>query len=146
MSGHNAAVGQTTRTRRAWRPRRPRWATRSPGLLALYRVGVAVVGGLVLALGIVLIPYPGPGWLVVFAGLAILAAEFRWAHRLLRFLRRAYTAWTRWLRRQHLLVRLAVYAVTAAVVLATLWLLNALALAGGWIGIHWAWLRSPIFG
>src|SRR5690348_2931600 len=97
VSGHNAAVGQTTtRTRRAWRPRRPRWATRSPGLLALYRVGVAVVGGLVLALGIVLIPYPGPGWLVVFAGLAILAAEFRWAHRLLRFLRRAYTAWTRW--------------------------------------------------
>jgi uncharacterized protein (TIGR02611 family) len=107
---------------------------------------VAVVGGLVLALGIVLIPYPGPGWLVVFAGLAILAAEFRWARRVLHVLRQAYAAWTRWLRRRNLVIRLLVYAFTAAVVLATLWLLNAFALVGGWFGIHWGWIRSPIFG
>src|SRR2546430_16583855 len=88
------------------RRRRPRWATRSPGLLALYRAGIAVLGGLVLAVGVVLIPYPGPGWLVVFGGLAILASEFTWAQRLLAVLRRFYDAWRRWLKRRHLAMRL----------------------------------------
>jgi len=127
------------------RRRRPRWATRSPGLLALYRTGVAVLGGLVLAVGVVLIPYPGPGWLVVFAGLAILASEFTWARRVLTLLRHRYEAWRRWLKRRHVAVRLLVYAFTLAVVLATLWVLNAFALVGGWVGVHWGWLRSPLF-
>jgi uncharacterized protein (TIGR02611 family) len=114
-------------------------------MLALYRTGVALLGGLVLALGIVLIPYPGPGWLIVFAGLAILAAEFHWARRLLHFLRARYTAWTHWMARRHPLLRLALYTFTGLVVLATLWLLNAFALVGGWFGIHYPWLGSPIF-
>jgi hypothetical protein len=42
---------------------------------------VGIVGGVVLAAGIVMIPYPGPGWLVVFMGLAILSREFPWAQR-----------------------------------------------------------------
>jgi len=128
------------------RRRRPRWATRSPGMLALYRVGVALVGGLVLAVGIVLIPYPGPGWLIVFAGLAILAAEFHWARRLLGFLRRRYRAWSGWLRRRHWTIRLLALLFTAAIVLATLWVLGAFALVGGWFDLQWSWLRSPIFG
>jgi uncharacterized protein (TIGR02611 family) len=107
---------------------------------------VGVVGGLVLIVGIVAIPYPGPGWLIVFAGLAILSTEFHWARRVLSFLRRRYTAWTEWLARQHLLVRLAAYLCTCAVVLVTLWLLDAYALVGGWIGIDWPWLGSPLFG
>jgi uncharacterized protein (TIGR02611 family) len=114
-------------------------------MLALYRTGVALLGGLVLALGIVLIPYPGPGWLVVFAGLAILAAEFHWARRLLHFLRARYTAWTRWMARRHPLLRLALYTCTGLVVLATLWLLNVFALVDGWFGLHYPWLGSPIF-
>ena len=48
-----------------------------------YRIAVAVIGLAVLAVGIVAIPYPGPGWAVVFVGLAILATEFDWARRLL---------------------------------------------------------------
>ena len=36
-----------------------------------------------LALGIVMIVTPGPGWLTIFIGLGILAAEFVWARRLL---------------------------------------------------------------
>jgi uncharacterized protein (TIGR02611 family) len=115
-------------------------------MLTLYRTGVAVLGGLVLAVGVVLIPYPGPGWLVVFAGLAILAAEFHWARRLLRFLRRRYAAWSRWLGRRHPVVRLLVYALTGLTVLATLWLLNLFALVGGWFGVHWSALRSPFWG
>jgi len=45
---------------------------------------VAVVGGTVLALGIALIVLPGPAFLVIPAGLAILAMEFAWARRWLR--------------------------------------------------------------
>jgi len=45
---------------------------------------VAVVGATVLALGIALIVLPGPAFLVIPAGLAILAIEFAWAGRWLR--------------------------------------------------------------
>ena len=48
------------------------------------RIIVAVVGGTVLALGISLIVLPGPAFLVIPAGLAILAMEFAWAKRWLR--------------------------------------------------------------
>jgi len=128
------------------RPRRPRWATRSPGRLALYRIGVALLGGLVLAVGVVLIPYPGPGWLIVFAGLAVLATEFHWARRLLAFLRRRYNVWSAWLRRRHWIVRALAALFTLALVLATLWVLGAFSLVGDWFGTHWGWLRSPFFG
>jgi uncharacterized protein (TIGR02611 family) len=101
----------------------------------------------VLAAGIVMIPYPGPGWVVVFAGLAILATEFHWARRVLRFARGKYDAWTEWLGRQSLVVRLAVLAATGLVVLATLYLLNALYLGAGLVGLgEWTWLQSPFFG
>ena len=50
-----------------------------------YRIVVGVVGLAVLGVGIVAIPYPGPGWAIVFVGLAILATEFDWARRLLSY-------------------------------------------------------------
>ncbi|MDQ3974343.1 MAG: PGPGW domain-containing protein, partial [Actinomycetota bacterium] len=40
------------------------------------RLAVGIVGGLVVLVGLVLMPLPGPGLLVVLAGLAILASEF----------------------------------------------------------------------
>jgi tellurite resistance protein TerC len=40
---------------------------------------IAVIGGTVLLLGIALIVLPGPAFLVIPAGLAILATEFAWA-------------------------------------------------------------------
>ena len=48
------------------------------------RVIVLIVGGTVLALGIALIVLPGPAFIVIPAGLAILAVEFEWARRWLR--------------------------------------------------------------
>ncbi len=48
------------------------------------RIIVAVLGVTVLALGIALIVLPGPAFLVIPAGLAILAVEFAWARRWLR--------------------------------------------------------------
>jgi uncharacterized protein (TIGR02611 family) len=101
---------------------------------------------LVLAAGLIAIPYPGPGWLIVFAGLAILASEFVWARRLLHYARGKYDAWIDWVSAQHLFVRLAVLAATALVVLATLYLLNAFYLVAGWVGLEeWTWLKSPLF-
>lgn len=43
------------------------------------RVAVAIVGGTVLIIGIALIVLPGPAFLVIPAGLSILALEFAWA-------------------------------------------------------------------
>jgi tellurite resistance protein TerC len=48
------------------------------------RIVVTVVGGTVLALGIALIVLPGPAFIVMPGGLAILAIEFAWARRWLR--------------------------------------------------------------
>ena len=45
------------------------------------KVAVGVVGVTVLSLGIALIVLPGPAFIVIPAGLAILAIEFAWARR-----------------------------------------------------------------
>lgn len=63
--------------------KRRRW------LDALYRVAVTAVGALVMVIGLILVPLPGPGWLIVFFGLAILGTEFHWARRLLGWARMA---------------------------------------------------------
>jgi uncharacterized protein (TIGR02611 family) len=48
------------------------------------KIAVAVIGTTVLAFGIALIVLPGPAFVVIPLGLAILATEFLWARRLLR--------------------------------------------------------------
>lgn len=45
-------------------------------------------GFTLLALGVVMIVTPGPGWVTILLGLGILAAEFVWARRLLDRLRK----------------------------------------------------------
>lgn len=42
-----------------------------------------LAGFALLALGIVLLVGPGPGWLVILLGLGLLAVDFVWARRLL---------------------------------------------------------------
>ncbi len=42
-----------------------------------------LVGFTLLALGIVMIVTPGPGWVTIIVALGILGAEFVWARRLL---------------------------------------------------------------
>jgi uncharacterized protein (TIGR02611 family) len=109
-----------------------------------YRILVGVVGIAVLIAGIIAIPYPGPGWLIVFAGLAILSTEFQRAQRVLHWTRSRYDSWTDWLRRQRPSVRFSVIALTGLVVVTTLWLVNAFGLVTGWIGVDWDWVRSPL--
>ena len=47
------------------------------------RVVKTVFGFTLLAIGVFLLITPVPGWVVILAGLALLAAEFLWARRLL---------------------------------------------------------------
>jgi uncharacterized protein (TIGR02611 family) len=49
---------------------------RSPSADRAYRVGVGAVGGTTVALGVVMMPLPGPGAVVALGGLGILASEF----------------------------------------------------------------------
>lgn len=104
---------------------------------------VGVVGAAVFVLGVIAIPYPGPGWLILFAGLAILGTEFLWAQRVLQWVRDRYDSWMDWTRQQSPVVRLAAVALTGAVVLVTLWLVDAFGLVAGWVGLDWHWVRSP---
>lgn len=53
-----------------------------PRLRIAYKTLIGVIGLAVVIAGVILIPLPGPGWLVVFLGLAILGTEFPAAHRL----------------------------------------------------------------
>lgn len=64
------------------------------------RIGVAVVGFALLAAGLVMMVTPGPGLLVVIAGLAVLATEFAWARGLLDKTRHKWHSATDRLRRK----------------------------------------------
>ncbi len=46
------------------------------------------VGFVVVVIGIVLLPLPGPGWVIIASGLSILAKDVAWADRLLQRVRR----------------------------------------------------------
>lgn len=69
-------------------PRRERFAWRArlhanPASSLVYRIGVGVLGALLLILSALTGWLPGPGGIPLFLiGMAVLASEFRWAHRL----------------------------------------------------------------
>lgn len=48
------------------------------------RIAITIAGGVVILIGIAMLVLPGPGLVVIIAGLAILATEYVWAERLLR--------------------------------------------------------------
>lgn len=93
--------GNPVSERFAWR----RKIERNPPLNTAYRVGVAVVGLLIVITGIILLPLPGPGWLIIFLGIGVWASEFDWASRLLRFAKEKVGIWTDWVGRQNWFVR-----------------------------------------
>jgi uncharacterized protein (TIGR02611 family) len=87
------------------------------GRLAL-RIGIGAAGALIIAVGIILLPLPGPGWVIIFAGLALWSVEFEWARRLRRFTLRKFMEWTRWYTARGWLVRIVVGIATAVIVAA----------------------------
>ena len=101
------------------------------------RIGIALVGAIVVGVGIVLIPLPGPGWAIVILGLAIWAIEFAWAKHLLRYTRDRVRRWTAWATSQPLPVRIALglaglLFVGAVTVLSIRFSLGVNVLSAGW--------------
>jgi uncharacterized protein (TIGR02611 family) len=73
------------------------WVSQYPRLEHAYRLVVAILGGTLSVIGLLLVPLPGPGWLVVFLGLAVLGTEFRWAQRIAVWLKRQlHRFWAWW--------------------------------------------------
>ncbi|MFF1725259.1 TIGR02611 family protein [Streptomyces sviceus] len=56
-----------------------------------WQVLVFVIGLAVVVAGIIMLPLPGPGWVVIFGGMAIWATEFVWAQLVLRWTKRKVT-------------------------------------------------------
>ena len=67
--------------------------------MKLRRILVAVAGATILALGLALVVLPGPAFLVIFAGLAVLGIEFAWARRWLRTAREFVKRYTGFVKR-----------------------------------------------
>jgi uncharacterized protein (TIGR02611 family) len=99
---------------------------RTPSGRMALKIAIGTLGTLVVALGLLLIPFPGPGWAIVILGLAIWALEFAWAKNLLQFTKRHVQSWTRWVRRQSLSVRVVIGVLglifVAGVVWSSVWL------------------------
>ncbi|MFD0122032.1 TIGR02611 family protein [Streptomyces virginiae] len=69
----------------------PAFIKRNRSLHLSWQVGVFIVGLAVIGAGIAMLVLPGPGWVAIFAGLAIWATEFAWAHLVLRWTKRKVT-------------------------------------------------------
>ncbi|MEV0592483.1 TIGR02611 family protein [Nonomuraea cavernae] len=91
------------------------------GALTL-KIIIGVIGGVMVVGGLIMVPFPGPGWLVVFAGLAVLSTEFHWAHRVLEFGKRVLHAWTEWYKKQGWTIRIIVLIITAVAAIAIVYL------------------------
>ena len=79
-----------------------RWRARvrqSPHQLRVYRFGVGIVGTLLVVLGFLTGPLPGPGGIpLVLLGLAVMASEFVWAERLMAVFKvqlQRFRSWSR---------------------------------------------------
>jgi uncharacterized protein (TIGR02611 family) len=75
----------TTLTPRAHRvlTRVEEWAHSGPVRAVVVKVGVSVVGPLVVVAGLAMLVLPGPGLVVMALGAGLLALEYDWARRLL---------------------------------------------------------------
>jgi len=95
----------------------------NPQAHLIYRIVVGVIGTAIFAIGLIMVPFPGPGWLVVLLGLAVLASEFEWAHGLLQRSKSTLKAWNEWVQPQPWWVKVVVLLVTVAAVAAIFWVL-----------------------
>lgn len=65
-----------------------------------WQLFVLIAGIATIVVGVVLLPLPGPGSLVIFAGIGILSTEFIWAKQLLTRIRiwfkQQFRRWKNW--------------------------------------------------
>ncbi len=76
-----------------------RWWKSVPTLVR--QVVIFIIGTVTVIIGIILVPLPGPGWVIIFAGFAILATEFAYAEKVRAWLVKTFKdGWeqlkTRW--------------------------------------------------
>jgi uncharacterized protein (TIGR02611 family) len=85
-------------------PEEDRWRWRrkireNPRKLIVYRIAVGLLGLLLIALGLVSGPIPGPGGIpLMLLGLAVWSSEFEWAHQLMMWFKKElhrYRTWSR---------------------------------------------------
>ncbi|HEY5248171.1 MAG TPA: TIGR02611 family protein [Dermatophilaceae bacterium] len=108
----------------------------------IYRILVGLVGLAIVALGLILVPFPGPGWVIVFVGLAVWASEFEWAQRLLHRAKNTLKTWNDLVKVQPWWVKGLVLLLTIAAVAAIFWLLFLISGVPGYFpDIVETWLR-----
>lgn len=71
----------------------------------LVRPLTILIGWLVVIAGVITIPFPGPGWFMVFVGIGILSLELEWPGKLLDWAIRQYDQFEVWWDRQTLAVK-----------------------------------------
>ncbi|MYU24568.1 TIGR02611 family protein [Streptomyces sp. SID8352] len=76
---------------RALGSRAPEFIRARRALHVSWQVGVFVIGLAVVVVGVIMLPLPGPGWVVIFGGMAIWSTEFVWAQLVLRWTKRKVT-------------------------------------------------------
>jgi uncharacterized protein (TIGR02611 family) len=65
--------------------------------LAVYRAAVGLLGLILVALGFVSGPIPGPGGIpLILLGLAVWSSEFEWAHQLMQWFKRELHRYRTW--------------------------------------------------
>ena len=90
-SGEVAVADEGAKVERALGSRAPEFIKARRALHLSWQVGVFIVGLAVVVAGVIMLPLPGPGWLVIFGGMAIWATEFVWAQLVLRWTKRKVT-------------------------------------------------------
>jgi len=96
-AGAHPAAGRTDRW--AWQRR----VRANPHQRRVYRAVVGAVGTFLILLGLATGWLPGPGGIpLVLLGLAVLASEFHWAHRLMLRFKHALHVFRGWNRRRQL--------------------------------------------
>jgi uncharacterized protein (TIGR02611 family) len=97
LSGTDDLTYMTPRARNEQSIDSPSWMKRISNLWStenikiVRRVIVSVVGATVLLIGVALLVLPGPAFIVIPVGLAILATEYAWARRWLKRVRQMAT-------------------------------------------------------
>ncbi|WP_168581392.1 TIGR02611 family protein [Gephyromycinifex aptenodytis] len=113
----------------AWRRR----IRANPRSRQIYRWVVGGLGFVIVVAGLLMVPFPGPGWLVVFIGVSIWASEFHWARRLHLYGMGKLRTWNDWVMAQGLLVRGGLFLLTCLFVNAVLWTMLKLMGIPDWV-------------
>jgi hypothetical protein len=110
----------------------------NPRKLLFYRIGVGVLGGLLIIAAPLTGWLPGPGGIPLFiAGLAVLASEFEWAQRLLYRVKDWVKALTAWTGKQPAWLKALGTLVLFLCVLVAIWLYLAVLGVPGWLPDSW---------